>query len=207
MKIICIHDNYPLCGDNKERDSAFSMQRPVVSVKPDSSLLKDGRPFFLPSFSADIRCGASVVLRVCRLGKCVARQFAHRYYDAASVGVCFHAGDLLQEACAAGGRYSALYDGFDGSAVLGDFVKLDDLDCRTGLRFALGINGEVVQRGDTADLLHGFDRLVEEVSDFYTLKMGDLIYTGFPTEDLRVGIGDKVSGFIGDRQVLQFNIR
>ncbi|HIT83658.1 MAG TPA: fumarylacetoacetate hydrolase family protein [Candidatus Avibacteroides faecavium] len=207
MKIICIHDNYPVHGGNKEDDSTFSIQRPVVSVKPDSSLLKDGKPFFLPSFSADIRCGASVVLRVCRLGKCVARRFAHRYYDAVTVGVSFHAADLLQEARMSGGRYSALYDGFDGAAVLGDFVGLDEQDGRTGLPFTLDINGEEAQRGDTGGLLHGLDRLIEEVSEFYTLKMGDLIYTGFPSEDLRVAIGDNVRGFIGNRQVLQFNIR
>lgn len=207
MKIICVYDNYGRHQCNKAGDSAFSIQRPVVSVRPDSSLLKDGKPFFVPDFSDDIRCGSSIVLRVCRLGKCISTRFAHRYYDAVTVGVAFQARDLV-DAARANGQPFSLYEGFDGASVLGDFVETDALLSPVGdVGFSLERNGVRVQEGNAADLVTGFDELIASISNYYTLKIGDLIYTGFPSQDLTVAIGDRMTGFIGTEKVLEFNIR
>ncbi len=207
MKIICVHGNYARQEGNKAGEMPFQLTRPVVSVKPDSSLLKGGKPFFIPAFSNDIRCGASLVMRICRLGKCIASRFAPRYYDAVTVGVSFHAHDLLSEACSKG-EPTSLYDGFDGAAVIGNFVSIEAL-CRQadGISFSLLRNESEVQQGEEAGLSAGFNELVAYISNYYTLKMGDLIFAGFPSEDIQVDIGDKLSGFIGTQRVLQFNIR
>lgn len=205
MKIICVDYNYP--SYNKEQNIPFLIKKPVVYTKPDSAILKDGKPFFLPDFSDNVRCRAGVVLRVCRLGKNIAKRFACRYYDAVTVGVDFYASDLIDEARENGFPY-ALYDGFDGSAVLGDFLMTDDLEANLSeLEFSLDIDGNKIVTGNTRDILFGFDDIIEYISRFYTLKIGDLIYTGFPSAGVSVAIDNKLQGRIGGKEVLSFYVR
>lgn len=205
MKIICVDYNYP--EYNKEQNLTFSIKEPVVYTKPDSSLLKDGKPFFIPDFSEDIRCRAGIVLRVCRLGKNIAKRFAHRYYDAFTVGVEFYASDLVERAENNGMPY-ALFNGFDGSAVLGDFLMFEESGAMPeGKGFCLLKNGEAIQKGNADDLLFGFDDIIEYVSRFYTLKIGDLIYTGFPCAGSQIAIDDRLQGFVGEKEVLSFYVR
>lgn len=205
MKIICVNQNYPLY--NKEQNIPFLIEKPVIYTKPDSALLKDGKPFFLPDFSEDIRCSSALVLRVCRLGKNIARRFASRYYDAVTVGVDFQAVDLIREAKDKGQDY-ALYNGFDGSAVLGDFVDMDRFGDRVNdIVFDLHVNESKVQSGQVRDMIFSFDEIIEYVSRFYTMKIGDLIYTGFPSSAFSVSIDDRLQGYVGEEKVLDFYIR
>lgn len=205
MKIICVDYNYP--AYNKEQNVAFSIKTPVVYTKPDSAILKDGKPFFLPDFSENIGCRAGIVLRICRLGKNISKRFAGRYYDAVTLGVDFQAMELVSEARENGLPY-ALYDGFDGSAVLGDFIAVGDLKSNmSGLDFCFYINGNRVSGENVGNMLFGFDDIIEYVSRFYTLKIGDLIYTGFPNQAVSVAIDDRLHGIIDGREVLNFYVR
>lgn len=205
MKIICVDYNYP--SYNKEQNLPFLPKRPVVFTKPDSAILKDGKPFFLPDFSEDIRCRAGLVIRICRLGKNIAKRFAHRYYDAVTVGVDFYANDLVSMAKESGFPY-ALYDGFDGSAVFGDFVMTDELGQNIcNAEFSLAQDETVKVQGCVADMIFDIDTLIEHISSFYTLKIGDLIFTGFPSSGFNVAIDNKLQGFVGGKEVLRFFVR
>lgn len=205
MKIICAACNY--AQYNKENNISLLHKRPVIYTKPDSAILKDGKPFFLPDFSEDIRANSALVLRVCRLGKNIARRFASRYYDAMTVGVDFRAFDLIEQAKRDGQPY-ALYDGFDGSAVLGDFVSVESLACgESNIGFTLTKNGETIQTASLTDMIYSFDELIEYISCFYTLKIGDLIYTGFPSSDFKIAIDDRLQGTVNGRDVLDFYVR
>lgn len=207
MKIICIHNNYILSQSNNAGDGTLINQRPWVTLKPDSSLLHGGKPMFIPDFPDGIEWGAALVLRVCRLGKCVSRKYARRYYDAVTVGVSFKAaGHIADDGCHIHGNM--LYDGFDGATVVGDFVPVDALTVGDeGLSFAVSRNGETVQEGKSDDLLRGFDSLIATVSAGTTIKMGDLIFTGFPSEEMPVAVGDNLCGTLCGSKVLDFRIK
>ena len=141
------------------------------------------------------------------MGKNIAKRFAYRYYDAVTVGIDIYANDLREDARQNGLPY-ALYDGFDGSAVLGDFVMTDELGQNvSGISFSASLDGNEVQKGNLRDMLFGIDEIIEYVSSFYTLKIGDLIFTGFPSSGFNVAIDNELQGFVGDRKVLDFFIR
>ncbi|MDY2642608.1 MAG: fumarylacetoacetate hydrolase family protein, partial [Mediterranea sp.] len=170
-------------------------------------ILRDGKPFFLPDFSQEIHYETEVVVRICRLGKCIAPQFAHRYYDAVTVGIDFTARDLQRRFREQGHPWE-LSKGFDNSAAIGTFVPLEELGGNVQqLDFHLDIDGRTVQQGCTADMLFGVDQLIAYVSRFMTLKMGDLIYTGTPVGVGPVAIGQHLEGYIGDRKLLDFYVR
>ena len=176
-------------------------------MKPDSALLREGKPFFLPDFSSDMQYEAEVVVHICRLGKCIAPRFAHRYYDAVTVGIDFTARDL-QSRFRAGGLPWELSKCFDGSAAVGSFVPLEQVggDVQQ-LDFHLDIDGRTVQQGHTADMLHRVDDLIAHVSRFMTLKMGDLLFTGTPAGVGPVAVGQHLQGYLGEEKVLDFYIR
>ena len=179
---------------------------PAIFTKTDSALLKDHKPFFVPDDMGRIDCEASLVVHICRLGKAIPRRFAHRYYDAVTVGVDFTAGEMLQEAMRRGLPWT-LCKGFDGSAVIGEMQPLDALPDIQDLHFWLDKNGQTVQQGHTADMLHRVDEIVSYVSRFFTLKMGDLIYTGTPAGVGPVQEGDHLEGYLEGRKVLDCNVR
>ena len=197
--------NYAL--HNQEMGHTDIGKEPVIFMKPDSALLRDGKPFFLPDFSADMQYEAEVVVRICRLGKHIAPRFAHRYYDAVTVGIDFTARDLQQRFRQEGLPWE-LAKGFDNSAAIGRFLPLEQLggDVQQ-LDFRLDIDGREVQHGRTSDMLTGVDDLIAYVSRFMTLKMGDLLFTGTPAGVGPVSIGQHLQGYLGEENVLDFYIR
>ena len=205
MKIICAGMNY--ATHNKEMHNTLINQEPAIFMKCDASLLKDGKPFFIPDFSSDMQYEVEIVVRISRLGKNIARQFASRYYDEITVGIDMTARDL-QKKFKENGLPWELSKSFDSSAVIGEFIRLKDLPYGIdNLPFHLNINGKTVQKGNTAEMLFKTDELIAYISRFVTLKMGDLIYTGTPAGVGKVHINDHLQGYIEDKKVLDFNIK
>ena len=205
MKIIAVGMNYAL--HNQELGHVTHSTEPVIFMKPDSALLRDGKPFFLPDFSDDVQYETEVVVRICRLGKHIAPRFASRYYDAVTVGIDFTARDL-QNRFRASGLPWELSKGFDNSAAIGRFIPLEQLGGNVQqLDFRLDIDGREVQRGCTADMLFRVDDILSYVSRFMTLKMGDLLFTGTPAGVGPVAVGQHLQGYLGEEEVLDFYIR
>ena len=197
--------NYP--EHNKELHGAlFKTEAPVVFTKADSALLTRGRPFFLPDFTE--RCDYETELVVCinHLGRCIPERFAHRYYDEVTVGIDFTARDVQGRLREKGLPWD-LAKGFDGSAAIGQWVPLSELGPVQDLHFRLDINGETVQQGHTADMTYSVDKLVSYISQFFTLKTGDLIFTGTPVGVGPVHIDDHLTGWLEGRKVLEFNVK
>ena len=205
MKIIAVGMNY--ARHNEETVYREENRDPVIFLKPDSAILRDGKPFFLPDFSQEVHYETEVVVHICRLGKHIAPRFASRYYDAVTVGIDFTARDLQARLRAEGSPWE-ISKGFDGSAVVGDFVPVEEL--AGGVQdqhFSLRIGGKEVQRGYTADMIFPIDEMIAYISRFYTLRMGDLLFTGTPEGVGPVAIGDHLQGFLGERQLLDFHVR
>ncbi|MBR3608914.1 MAG: fumarylacetoacetate hydrolase family protein [Bacteroidales bacterium] len=203
MKIFAVGWNYN--SHNKEMDNTLVLNEPVIFLKPESAILKDGKPFFYPDWSSQIEYEAEIVVRIDRLGKNIQSKFAYRYYNSYTIGIDFTARDYQAKARANGNPWD-ISKGFDGSAVVGDFIptngeKLGEKE------FYLNINGNEVQRGNSKDMIFSIDDIVAYVSKFYTLKKGDLIYTGTPAGVGGVKIGDRLEGFIGDEKLLDFHVR
>jgi hypothetical protein len=205
MKIFAIGMNY--AEYNKSLHETLSVsEEPVVFTKADSALLKDHKPFFIPDDMGKIECEAEVVVRICRLGKTISERFAHRYYDAVTVGIDFTARELQQKLREKGLPWD-LCKGFDGSAALGEWVQKDKFLDVQRLRFHLDINGKTVREGCTSDMLFTVDRIISYISRFFTLKTGDIIYTGCPAVCGPVSINDHLEGYLEDRKVLEFNCK
>lgn len=205
MKIFAIGMNY--IQHNKELDGAlYKPEEPVIFTKADSALLKDGKPFFVPDDMGRIDYETEVVVRICRLGKSIPQRFARRYYDAVTVGIDFTARDL-QNKLRAEGKPWELCKGFDGSAAIGNWVDIDKFRDIQAIQFHLDINGGTVQEGRTSDMLFKVDEIIAYISRFFTLKTGDILYTGTPAGIGQVNIGDHFEGYLEDRKVLDFNIR
>lgn len=205
MKIFAIGMNY--IQHNKELDGAlYKPEEPVIFTKADSALLKDGKPFFVPDDMGRIDYETEVVVRICRLGKSIPQRFARRYYDAVTVGIDFTARDL-QNKLRAEGKPWELCKGFDGSAAIGNWADIDKFRDIQAIQFHLDINGGTVQEGRTSDMLFKVDEIIAYISRFFTLKTGDILYTGTPAGIGQVNIGDHFEGYLEDRKVLDFNIR
>ena len=205
MKIFAIGMNYAL--HNKELHSTLSKpEKPVIFLKADSALLKDHKPFFVPDFMGRVDYETELVVRICRLGKSVPQRFAHRYYDAVTVGIDFTARDMQHTL-----REKVLpWDickGFDGAATIGDWVDVDKFRDIQAIHFHLDINGQTVQEGCTSDMLYKVDEIIAYISQFYTLKTGDILYTGTPAGVGPVHIDDHLEGYLEDRKVLEFNCK
>ncbi len=205
MKIIAVGMNY--ADHVKELDGSFVRpEEPVIFLKPDSALLKDGKPFFIPDFSQEVHYEAELVVRICRLGKNIAERFAHRYYDAVTVGIDFTARDLQRKFRSVGDPWE-LSKGFDSSAAIGDFVSVDKFQNLQNLKFHLDIDGRTVQSGNTADMVFKIDEVIAYVSRFFTLKIGDLLYTGTPVGVGPVHVDEHLQGYLEDEKLLDFYIR
>lgn len=206
MKIFAVGMNY--AEHNKElHESLYKTEAPVIFTKADSALLTHGRPFFIPDFTSRCDYETELVVRISRLGRSIPERFAHRYYDAVTVGIDFTARDL-QEQLRAQGHPWELCKGFDGSAVIGRFIPKEQLGHDVqDLHFRLDINGQTVQRGHTADMLRTVDELVSYISRFFTLKTGDILYTGTPVGVGPVHIDDHLCGWLEDEKVLEFNVK
>ncbi len=192
---------------NKELHGAlYISEEPVIFTKADSALLKDGKPFFVPDHLGRVDYETELAVRICRLGKGIPERFAHRYYDAVTVGIDFTARDL-QERLRAAGQPWELCKGFDGAAAIGTWIDKDSIGDVQALDFHLEINGTTVQEGFTGDMIFGVDRIVSFISQFFTLKTGDIVYTGTPAGAGPVSTDDHITGFLGDRKVLEFNVK
>lgn len=205
MKIFAVGLNYP--QHNKElNETLYKGEVPVIFTKADSSLLKDGKPFFVPDDMGHIDYETEIVVRICRLGKAIPARFAHRYYDAVTVGIDFTARELQAELRKKGLPWE-MCKGFDGAAAIGEWVSVEKFRDVQALQFHLDINGKTVQEGRTSDMLFKIDEIIEYISKYFTLKTGDIIYTGTPVGVGPVNIDDHLTGYIEDRKVLEFNIK
>ena len=205
MKIFAVGMNY--VGYNKSLSEPLLKQGdPVIFTKADSSLLKDRKPFFIPDELGTIEYEAEVVVRVCRLGKSISERFAPRYYDAVTVGIDFTARDLLKKLSQQGLPWD-MSKSFDGAAVIGEWVPKDKFLDVQRLRFHLDVNGETKQEGCTSDMIYKVDEIISYVSRFFTLKTGDLIYTGCPVSGTPVHINDRLEGYIEERKVLDLHCK
>lgn len=199
MKIFAVGMNYLM--HTKELDGkAYVPEEPVIFTKADSALLKDGKPFFVPDDMGRIDYEGELVVRICRLGKSIPERFARRYYDEVTVGLDFTARDLQEEARRKGLPWT-ICKGFDGSAIIGEWLPLKG-DVQQ-LHFRLDKNGTTVQKGFTGDMLFKVDALVSYLSRFFTMKTGDLIFTGTPVGVGPVAVGDLLEGYIEDQKVLE----
>lgn len=205
MKIIAVGWNYQ--SHNAEMAQQELPQAPVVFTMPETSLLKDGKTFFLPQFSNRIEYETELVFHISRLGKNIAPKFAHRYYDSVTVGIDFTARDIQAEARCTGNPWD-ISKGFDYSAPIGRFVPLPEMPPKAdNIEFSMRLNGTPVQQGNSRDMIFSIDRIIAYVSQFYTLKIGDIIFTGTPAGVGPVKIGDHIEGFIGDTRVLDFFVK
>lgn len=206
MKIICIGRNY--AEHAKELNNPVP-EKPVVFMKPPSALLINNKPLYYPEFTKDLHYEIEVVLKIAKNGRHVQPEFAGEYYEEIALGIDFTARDLQQE-CKKKGQPWEIAKGFDGSAVLSPFVTIDRVN-RDAIEFELQKNGEVVQHGNTKDLLFSFEEVICYVSQFFKLQMGDLIYTGTPAGVGPVQIGDVLDGYLytktGKKQLFQCEVK
>ncbi len=202
MKIICIGRNY---AEHAKELKNEVPKEPVFFMKPDTALIIRNQPFFLPDFSTDIHHEVELVIKINRVGKNIEERFAHKYYSEIGIGIDFTARDL-QTKCKEKGLPWEKAKAFDGSAPLGGFLQKESLP-KTGILFHLEINGKTVQTGNSKDLIFSFDKIIAYVSQFITLKKGDLIYTGTPEGVGQVQTDDRLEAFIGEEKLLAFNVK
>ena len=203
MKIICIGRNY--VNHAKELGNTIPTE-PLFFLKPDTAIQPKGHPFFIPHFSNDIHYEVELVLKINKTGKHIEERFAQKYYDQIGLGIDFTARDI-QEECKKKGLPWEKAKGFDGSAQIGrNFIYKEEL-ALNDITFSLEKNGEQVQLGSSKDMLFSFDKIIAHVSKFYTLQIGDLIYTGTPEGVGLVKAGDKLKGFIGEKEMFKVIIK
>ena len=204
MKIICIGRNYS--EHAKELDNEIP-EEPVIFMKPDTALLRNNNPFYIPDFSKNVHYEVELVVKIKKLGKNIAERFAHKYYDEIGLGIDFTARDVQQE-CKAKGLPWEKAKAFDSSAALSPFfINKKDIVSFPDVNFRLDINGETKQNGNSSEMIVKIDELIAYISKFFTLKIGDLIYTGTPAGVGPVSINDRVTGYIEQEKMLDFLIK
>lgn len=203
MKIIAIGRNY--IEHAKELNNPVPKE-PMFFMKPETSIVRNNKPFFYPDFSEDVHYETEIVLKINRLGKNIETRFANRYYDEIGLGIDFTARDLQQK-CKEKGKPWEIAKAFDGSAPLSEFVDKTIFSNLDDLKFSLELNGKLVQDGTTKDMIFPFDELISYVSKFVTLKIGDLIFTGTPAGVGAVKKGDHLLGKIEDKVFLDFYVK
>ena len=203
MKIICIGRNYTKHIEELHNERP---DEPVVFMKPDSSVLLKQHPFVIPEFSEDIHHELEVIVKINKVGKYIEPKFAHKYYDEISVGIDFTARDLQQKLKDKGLPWEKA-KAFDGSAVIGDFVSKSDFKSLDNLNFELTNNGVTVQKGNTSYMLWKIDELIAYVSQFFTLKIGDIIFTGTPEGVAVVRPDDVLEGFLEGNKLFRIQVK
>lgn len=203
MKIICIGRNY--AEHAKELNNAVP-DKPVIFMKPKSAVLLPEKPFYYPEFSDNIQYECELVVKVCKNGKFIQKKFANKYYNAVTVGLDFTARDLQQELKSKGLPWE-LAKSFDGSAVVGEFMPITPEMKINELRFELHKNGEAVQHGFAGDMIYNIDEIIEFVSQYISLNIGDLIFTGTPAGVGAINVYDKLEGFLEGKKLLHTDIR
>jgi 2-keto-4-pentenoate hydratase/2-oxohepta-3-ene-1,7-dioic acid hydratase in catechol pathway len=203
MKIICIGLNYR----QHAAEMGWSLPaEPVVFLKPDSALLKNNKPFFLPGFSENIHYEVEVVIKISKLGKSISSRFASRYYDEVTLGIDITARDIQSRQAAAGYPWE-LSKCFDGAAPIGTFIPVSNIKDMADLNFRLEINRKVVQKSNTSDMIFNINEIIEYVSRYFTLKTGDLIFTGTPSGVGQLKRNDNLVAYLEDKPILDFRIK
>jgi len=203
MKIICIGRNYK--DHIKELNNEIP-ESPVIFLKPDTSLLNKNKPFFIPSFSNKIEYEVEVLIRINRIGKHIKENFAHKYYNEVGLGVDFTARDI-QNALKTKGLPWEKSKGFDNSALVGEWLSKKNLPSLNELNFRLEKNGKIVQSGFTKDMIWNIDQLIVEISKFFTLKIGDIIFTGTPSGVGIIEVNDGLKGYLEDSLIFSIKIK
>jgi len=203
MKIIAIGRNY--IDHAKELNNPVPTE-PIFFLKPDTALIRNNQPFFYPDFSNEIHYELEIVVKFDKLGKNIAQKFAHRYYSEIGIGIDFTARDL-QNKCKEKGLPWEIAKSFDGAAPISKFLKLENIGDINALNFRLELNGKTVQQGNTSEMIFSVDKLTEHVSKFMTIKIGDLMFTGTPAGVGPVKIGDRLTAYIEDKKMMDFQIK
>lgn len=203
MKLICIGRNYTdhISELNNERP-----EEPVVFIKPDSAILLKQHPFVIPEFSNDVQHEVEVIVKICKVGKHISHKFAHKYYNEISLGIDFTARDLQTKLKEKGLPWEKA-KGFDGSAIIGDFLPKNSFSSLENINFELRNKGEIVQEGNTSLMLWKIDELIAYVSQYFTLKTGDILFTGTPKGVAPVKDGDVLEGFLEGNQVFKVQVK
>lgn len=203
MKIICIGHNY--LNPNTTNNESLPSQ-PIFFLKPETSMVTRNRPFFYPEFSKEIFFELELVLRINKVGKHIQERFAHTYYDAVGLGIDFTAMDVMRE-CLQNGNPLDIAKAFDDAAAVGDFIDINEIPDIKNIHFQMNKNGECVQSGCSSDMIFNFDRIVSYISNFVTLKIGDLIFTGTPVGAGPVAINDLFEGYLEGKKLLSCRIK
>ena len=203
MKIICIGFNYK---SHIEELNKTTPEKPVFFLKPETALTIRNRPFFYPDFSKNIHYEAEIVVHINKLGKCIQKKFAHTYYDEIGLGIDFTARDIQVEVFNKALPWE-ISKAFDGSAVVNRFCTKNSFADLQNINFSLFKNKQLVQQGNTSDMLFSIDEIIEHVSQYITLKTGDLIFTGTPCGIGKVEIGDELEGYIEEEQMFKFRVK
>jgi 2-keto-4-pentenoate hydratase/2-oxohepta-3-ene-1,7-dioic acid hydratase in catechol pathway len=203
MKIICVGQNY--LNHIKELNSKRN-KSPILFLKPDSSIIQKNQPFFIPEFSKEIHYEAEIILKFDKLGKHIDRKFSNKYYNQISLGIDFTARDL-QEKLKKSGHPWEKAKSFDNSAVIGDWIDLNNFQDINNINFCLKLNNEIVQSSNSSNMIWKIDDLVTEVSNYFTLKIGDILFTGTPEGVGKVSIGDVLDGFLEEKKVFSIKIK
>ena len=203
MKIFAIGQNY--VEHNKELNSVNPTE-PVVFMKPDTAALRNNKPFYIPDFSDEVHYETELIVKINRIGKNIAPKFAHRYYDEIGLGVDFTARDI-QRRLKKEGKPWEICKAFDNSAVIGDFIPKSELGNLQNIHFHLDMDGQTVQQGNSADMIFEIDTLIAYVSRFFTLKIGDILFTGTPAGVGRVSIGNRLEGYIFNKKMFDFYVK
>lgn len=204
MKIICIGRNY------SEHISELKNEKPtepVIFLKPDTAILLKKQPFFIPEFSNDVHFEVEVLVRINKVGKYIQEKFAHKYYDEIGLGIDFTARDLQQKLKEKGLPWEKA-KAFDGAAVIGEkWINKNSIENLNNINFSLLKNEQPVQEGNTGDMLWKMDEIISYVSQFFTLKIGDIIFTGTPQGVGKVDVNDRLTGFIEEEQIFSINVK
>ncbi|WJS94794.1 fumarylacetoacetate hydrolase family protein [Flavobacterium johnsoniae] len=203
MKIICVGRNY---ANHIEELKNERPSEPVVFMKPDSAVLLKQHPFVIPEFSEDVHHEIEIIVKINKVGKYIEPKFAHKYYDEISVGIDFTARDLQSKLKEKGLPWEKA-KAFDGSAVIGDFLPKTDFVSMENLNFELKTNGETVQKGNSSMMLWKIDELISHVSQFFTLKIGDIIFTGTPAGVSAIKPNDVLEGFLEDKKLFRIQVK
>lgn len=203
MKIIAVGRNY---AEHIKELNNEQPEDPVIFTKPETAILRPGDPFFYPDFSTDVHYEVEILVRISRTGKNIEQKFAHRYYDEIGIGVDFTARDLQSKLKAKGLPWD-LAKGFNGSAPMSTFIPKTDFPDLHNLNFRLDVNGETRQAGNTSMMLFQIDYLISFVSSYFMLLQGDILFTGTPKGVGPVHIGDKLTAYIEDRKMLEFDVK
>lgn len=203
MKIFAIGQNY--IEHNKEMNSANPAE-PIVFMKADTAALRDNKPFFLPDFSKEIHYETELIIKFNRIGRNISPRFAHRYYDEIGLGVDFTARDL-QKRLKQEGKPWEISKAFDNSAVIGSFIPKEVIADVQNIDFHLDLNGNIVQQGNSKDMIFPVSELIAYISKFFTIKIGDILYTGTPVGVGKVSIGDRLQGYIFDKKMFDFQVK